>query len=242
MSATAATSADVLVVGVYLGDRPNTIEHLVEAFRSSLDWTVTQQWMALGPVSENVDVAAVTVGSVANRVPKYVLLNRMLAEVSLARYAYILVSDDDIVVPATFIDNYLALVGRHDFALAQPARTHDSFIDHPFVEQLAGLRARRTNFVEIGPLFSMRRDATRVLLPFDEDSPMGWGYDLVWPAVMSDAGLKLGIVDATPVAHNLRRSVAEYAWVQADRQRRDHLAKHPHLRPDEAFFIIDSYA
>ena len=232
----------LLVLGVYLADRPNAIDHLVAAFSSSIEWNVTQHWTALGTASLSDAVAAVTVHRADGRVPKFTLLNLMLRHVAPDDYAYVLISDDDVLLPPGFVDEYMALVRQYNFALAQPARTHDSFIDHRFVEQLDGLTARRTNFVEIGPMFSMRRDAAQLMLPFDEESPMGWGYDLVWPRVVGDAGLALGIVDATPVAHTLRRPLTEYAWQEADHKRHEYLARRPHVQPEEAFFIFDSYA
>jgi hypothetical protein len=139
------------------------------------------------------------------------------------------------------VDRYLALVERHDLALAQPARTHESYIDHAIVERLDGLAARQTRFVEIGPLFSIRADAASRLLPFDEASAMGWGYDFVWPVVIEGAGLRMGIVDATPVAHDLRKPVANYDYSTARGQMEAFLAAHPHLSKAEAFSIVEAY-
>src|SRR5439155_5541514 len=118
--------------------------------------------------------------------------------------------DDDIALPRGFLDAFLGLQGRTGLALAQPARTHDSYYDHPIVERQLGVQARRTRFVEIGPLVSMRRDAAALLLPFDERSPMGWGYDNLWPLILGRHGLGMGIIDATPVNHGLRKPTAEY--------------------------------
>lgn len=148
--------------------------------------------------------------------PKFALLNELLVAASLPDFDYVIVCDDDVLLPEAFLDRYLACVEQHDFALSQPARTHDSFTDHPFVERLDGLTARWTRFVEIGPVFCMRRDAVPLLVPFDETSPMGWGYDFVWPCILEEAGLRPGIVDATPVSHSLRKSVTRYRHGTAD--------------------------
>jgi hypothetical protein len=153
----------------------------------------------------------------------------------------VIVADDDISLPAGFLDSYLGLVERYDFALAQPARTFTSFTDHQFVTQLQGIQARETRFVEIGPLFSMRADALQVLTPFDEASPMGWGYDFVWPVVMAGAGLRMGIVDALPVAHDLRKPVSSYSHDVASAGMAALLARHPSLEKREAFSIVRSY-
>ena len=153
-----------------------------------------------------------------------------------------MVCDDDVTLPEGFLDAYLEVVAAYDFALAQPARSHDSFIDHPFVEQLNGLSARQTRFVEIGPLFSIRADAVPALVPFDEASPMGWGYDFVWPLTMERAGFKLGIVDRTPVVHSFRKPVAHYDHGIADGAMQRYLDARPHVSKTEAFSIVESYA
>jgi hypothetical protein len=136
----------------------------------------------------------------------------------------------------------MAWIGKYDFALAQPARTHDSYIDHRFVEQLDGITARQTRYVEIGPLFSMRADALPILTPFDVTTPMGWGYDFTWPLAMDAAKLKMGIVDAVPVSHKLRKPVANYLHSDADRQMKEYFTDRPHLKPEEAFYIVESFA
>ena len=232
----------VLVVGIYLQDKPNHIAPIKNEFGQSRRWQVTQRWIALGTSPIPDEVAAVTVRKVVPPGTKFALLNQLLAGSDIGAFDFIVVCDDDILLPANFLDRYLELVMRYDFALAQPARTHDSFTDHPFVEQMDGLAARWTRFVEIGPLFSLDRRAFPLLLPFDESSPMGWGYDFFWPRIIADAGLKMGIVDAAPVAHNLRKPVLYYEAETGQREMANFLAQRPHLSPDEAFFIIDSYA
>jgi len=232
----------VLVLGIYLADKENTARHVVSEMAGSQRWSVEQRWLSMGSRPVDTDLAAVTVDVIRERVPKFVLLNRLLAGTSFDDYSFIILCDDDVFLPTEFLDRYLEIALKHDFALAQPARTHDSYIDHRFVERLDGLEARRTRFVEIGPVFSVRRDAAAVILPFDEASPMGWGYDLTWPCMLADAGLKMGIVDATPVAHSLRKPVANYSWHEADAQRNAYLAAHRHLTNHEAFFIVESYA
>src|SRR4029077_2725964 len=117
-----------------------------------------------------------------------------------------------------------------------------SYTDHLFVKQLGGIVARQTRFVEIGPLFSMSAAAARLLTPFDERSPMGWGYDFVWPVVIEKAGLKMGIVDQFPVAHNLRQPVTNYVHGDSSSQMESFLSYHEHLEKHEAFRIIKSFA
>jgi len=239
---TAEASSRVLVAGVYLADRENRVAHIAAEMARSARWKVEQRWVALGESPPPPGLEALTVLRISTPTPKFALLNRILEAASLAPYDYLLVCDDDVTLPDGFLDRYLEFLGEHDLALAQPARTHESFTDHPIVEQLDGLDARRTRFVEIGPVFSIRRDAMALVLPFDEASPMGWGYDFVWPVVLEEVGKHIGIVDATPVAHDLRKPVALYDHGSANAAMKAYLASRPHLSKGEAFTILEAYA
>lgn len=232
----------ILVTGIYLLGQKNNIEHIVKSLSAVSDeWRVAQRWTAIGDGQVSEDVRDVTVESLQRGEPKFVLLNRMLSRESLGDYDYVIVCDDDITLPQGFLDNYLGLVTKYDFALAQPARTHDSYIDHRIVEQFDGLVARRTRFVEIGPLFSVRKDIYSAIFPFDETSYMGWGYDFVWPCLIERMGLRMGVVDATPVDHSMRAPVNNYNYEEADGSQSSYMEKHPHLSKHEAFRILESY-
>jgi hypothetical protein len=236
------TNGLALVVGIYLTDQPNYFLDIASELRQSTMWHVEQRWVAMGSKPAPADASEFTVDWVNALLPKFVVLNRVLRDIDLSRYEYLILCDDDIILPTGFLDAYIGWLGRYDFALAQPARTHDSFIDHPFVDRLDGLTARQTRFVEIGPLLSIRRDAFSILLPFDETSPMGWGYDFIWPCLIEQAGLKMGIIDALPVAHNLRKPTAHYSADNERKTMKEYLASHPHLSKEEAFSILESYA
>lgn len=232
----------VLVAGVYLSDKKNLVRHIAQTFANSSNWEVEQRWISLGSCRPEPDMAPFT-AEIINNVfsPKFSLLNQLLKKIDLNDFEYVIVSDDDIELPENFLDSYLALVSRHNLALAQPARTHDSYIDHRFVEQLDGIDARQTRFVEIGPLFSLHCKAYDYFLPFDEGSPMGWGNDFVWPVVAEQYNLKIGIVDAVPVTHNLRKPVAYYDYERSADAMRKYLGARPHLSRKDAFFIMESY-
>jgi hypothetical protein len=233
----------VLVTGIYLSGQKNNIEHIVKSLDGSSDgWRVTQRWTAIGDGGVPEKVLNVTVESLKIGAPKFVLLNKIFEREALDDYDYVIVCDDDIALPQGFLADYLGLVTKYDLALAQPARTHSSYIDHRIVEQFDGLLARRTRFVEIGPLFSVRKDIYSVMFPFDESSYMGWGYDFVWPCLIEKKGLHMGIVDATPVEHSMRAPVNNYNYDDADRSQSAYMSKHPHLSKHEAFRILESYA
>jgi hypothetical protein len=225
-----------------LADEPNTIPRITSELARSMEWTVLQRWQSVGTAAPPAHVAGVVSEQITELTPKFTLLNRELARHQLQDYEYVIVSDDDILLPPGFLDRFLSVARTHRLALCQPARTHDSFIDHPFVEQLDGLDARWTRFVEIGPLFAVHRSVADLILPFDESSPMGWGYDMVWPCLLERHGTRMGIVDAVPVSHSLRAPVVNYEHALADTQMTTYLSKYAHLSPEQAFTIIESYA
>lgn len=231
----------VLTVGIYFLNRETNINHISGELSSARNWVVSQRWAAIGGTVVPNHLSEFTRYTCHVPKPKFELINILLSDVTLDDYEYVLVCDDDIECERNFLDRYLVYVKRYDFALAQPARTHDSFIDHMIVERMDDVIARRTRFVEIGPLFSLRYDAYSVLLPFEESSPMGWGYDFVWPVRLEAAGLKLGIVDAVPVAHRLRKPVAHYSFNTAHDEMTNYLKERKHLTRDEAFRVMEKY-
>lgn len=233
--------ARVLILGIYLADRPNTVNHLVRAFSSARHVEVVQRWAALAGAPPDAAVAAVTVQRLDAFRPKFALLNELLVRHGWSGFDYILFCDDDIVVPRGFLDAFLSYQVHCDFALAQPARSRTSYADRKFVRAIPGVRARRTRFVEIGPLFSVRADFAPLILPFDEVSPMGWGYDFVWPVNAERAGLRLGVVDAAAVDHSLRAQASAYSSSDAGRAMAAYLQRNPHLTKQEAFTVLETF-
>jgi len=239
-AARAVPSARVLVLGVYLADRANSAEHLVERFSASPGLVVEQRWVALGGRAPDGPLGTVTVQTGSKPSPKFTLINKLLRPGDLDRFDFIVVCDDDIHVPHGFLP---ALIGHQqalDFAVAGPARTWNSHFDHAFSLRRPWLRARQTRFVECGPLVSFRQDAARFLLPFDDADAM-WGFDFVWPEVIGRHGLAMGIVDALPVDHSLRAQAAAYDKSGEQAAMTRYLAATPHLSMAEAFTVVRRY-
>jgi len=156
----------------------------------------------LGPARRELHRSrhAVTVATrPAGGAGKFANLDALLAEHPPDGYDWLLVLDDDVALPACFLDRFLVVCERFAFALAQPAHRHASHAAWPLTRRHPGV-ARRTRFVEIGPVTAFHRDVFADLLPFP-DLRMGWGLDAHWSAVAAERGLPVGIVDATPVRH-----------------------------------------
>ncbi len=229
----------VLVVGIYLADRPHAAGHILYELLGSAAHEVVQRWTALAPGGEGHCDLPSTVSIEVAPAPKFALIDTMTHDAD--DFDWVLICDDDVELPKGFLDSFLDLAERFDFALCQPARTADSYTDHAIVTCMAGLAARRTRFVEIGPLVAIRRDAVSLLLPFGDACGMGWGLDFIWPGIIDGAGLCMGIIDAVPVAHRLRRPVTGYDHEDASRAMFQLLAAHPHLSRDQAFTVLEAY-
>ena len=235
-----AFKARVLVLGVYLADRPNSVGHLIERLASTGTIEVVQRWAAVNGRSADPRVEALTVRHVAGPRPKATIVNELLEPGDLEHFDFVIVSDDDIHLPHDFLAAFLAYQQKLDFSIAQPARTWHSHFDHAFVLRRPWLLARQTHYVESGPLVSFRRDAARLLLPFDEASPL-WGLDFVWPEVMGRHGMKMGIVDCVPVDHSMRAQAVSYDKQEQDAAMKRYLATRPHLSMEAAFVVVRQY-
>lgn len=146
------------------------------------------------------------------------------------------VLDDDVELPARFLDRFLGVCEHLGLALAQPAQTLASHAAWPVTRRRPAL-ARQTRFVEIGPVTAFRRDAAAELLPFP---PLryGWGLDLHWAAVAAERGWRLGIVDATPVRHERAPVAASYRAEDAIAEARRFLAERPYLTADRVREVV----
>lgn len=214
----------VLVVGLYLSDRPNLHAHISEHFGSSEEHIVTQRWIELTEETKE---------------PKYPALNRLLFDVE--RFDYVIVSDDDIRFDVGWLDSYLAVQHELGFVLAQPARTRGSYFWYELNRQQEHMLARQTRFVEIGPLFSVARVAYPHIFPFDERSPHGFGYEFIWSYRLKAEQYRQGIIDAYPVDHSFRPHGETFDYRQAEHDMAELLGDEPHLRREECLVELFSY-
>jgi GT2 family glycosyltransferase len=139
---------------------------------------------------------------------KWENVNAALAQAPPTGADWLLVVDDDVVLPRGFLDRFLLAAERCGFQLAQPAHAFASHAAFDVTRRRPGVLARRTRFVEIGPVTAISAEATAALLPFPP-LRMGWGLDAHWGAVAADRGWAIGVVDATPIRH-LRPVAGDY--------------------------------
>lgn len=153
---------------------------------------------------------------------------------------WVLVVDDDIVLPRGFLDGLVALAETFGFDLAQPAQTLASHAAWASARRRAFAVGRHTNFVEIGPVTAFSRKIAAELLPFP-DLRMGWGLDLHWAAIAQQRGWRLGIVDALPVRHEARRVGGSYSPADATAEAQRFLADRPYVAAADAGRTLATY-
>ena len=164
---------------------------------------------------------------------KFENLNALLAARPAAGHDWLLVVDDDVVLPRGFLDRFLFLAERFDLRLAQPAHRRHSHAAWSVTRRRAGSAVRETGFVEIGPVTAFHAETFETLLPFPP-LRMGWGLDVHWAALARERGWRMGIVDAVPVLHALAPPAAAYPRDAAIAEARAFLDGRPYLPRDEA--------
>ena len=166
-------------------------------------------------------------------------LNRLAEMAPVAEGDWVLLIDDDVVLPGRFLDRLVLLAERFDLQLAQPALTRTSHTAWPVTRRRASL-LRRTRFVEMGPVVLIRRRAFEALTPFPE-AGMGWGICLHWAAVAEREGWNVGIADAVPVRHDIRPPALSYDREKAQAAARELLDAREHIGWRQADAVLASY-
>ncbi len=204
----------VLILGV---ERPQR-RALAGAIRAELERSRHEVEVHLGP---------------PGRAGKFQNLNHLLAAHPVEAYDWLLTVDDDIVLPHHFLDHLVFLAERFDFQLVQPAHRARSHAAWRVTRRRAGVVARQTPFVEIGPVTAFARTTFPALLPFP-DVRMGWGLDMCWAALAREHGWRCGVLDAVAIRHSVAPAGEAYSRAAAVAEARALLAERPHLTAAEA--------
>lgn len=173
----------VLIVGVEVPARAGQLGKIVEALSRSRH-AVESSILTMKPQGKfaNVDEAIAA------------------APRPLAAYDWLVITDDDVAVPRSFLDAYLALAQAGDLAISQPAHRFASYASYEITRRRYGSLVRSSRFIEIGPLTVLRADTFSDLIPFP---PSRWcyGIDVLWTEIAHRRGWRMGIVDAAPIRH-----------------------------------------
>jgi GT2 family glycosyltransferase len=167
---------------------------------------------------------------------KFENLNRLLAERDPSGHDepdWLLVVDDDVVLPRGFLDRFVFLCERFSLQLAQPAHRLASHAAWPQTRRRLGSVVRETRFVEIGPVTAFAHTTFPTLLPFPA-LRMGWGLDAHWGALARANGWRCGVTDAVAIAHRAAPAADEYSRAAAIDEARGFLADRPYVRAEDA--------
>ncbi|MFA5882546.1 MAG: glycosyltransferase [Acidimicrobiia bacterium] len=189
----AGVTRSVLVLCIYRARNAALVAALVDE-AASRGWDA-RLW-ALDASEPTLAEWTVGAGSGA----KFPLLNGLLHEIDLDGYDWVVVADDDFAFDHGSLADVLAVAEAAGLDLVQPAHTERSYRDNEIGVRRPLSVARRTTFVEIGPVFAVRRPWSGQVLPFPADHTMGWGLELEW-FDLERRGARLGIVDAVPLRH-----------------------------------------
>ena len=215
---------------------PRRRVHIVGVARAENAKTVARLRRELGRSHHDVALHLVAPAPGAG---KWANINAALEAAPLGGADWLLIVDDDVILPRGFLDRFLALAEAFGFALAQPAHAHASHAAWDVTRRQPGLLARRTRFVEIGPVTAISARAAQELLPFP-DLRMGWGLDARWSAQAAEHGWPLGIIDATPIRH-LRPVAASYPRDEAIAEAEAFLDGRAYVTRDEAAETVTAY-
>jgi hypothetical protein len=164
---------------------------------------------------------------------KFENLNILLAENPPDQYDWLLLVDDDVKLPRGFLDGFIFLAERFKLRLAQPAQRNRSHAAWEVTRRHPMAVARETAFVEIGPVVAFAAEAFDTLLPFPE-LRAGWGLDVHWSALALERGWTIGVIDATPITHGLRKIASSYDRRDAIEEAHRFLSGRPYTRAVDA--------
>lgn len=142
----------------------------------------------------------------------------------LSAYDWLIITDDDVALPRRFTDRYIAAARLGRLVLSQPAHRYHSYATYQITRRKLGHLIRQTQFVEIGPLTVIHREAFETLLTFPQ-SRWAYGIDVLWADQCRAKGWRMGVVDALPIRH-LRPVAATYDMNAAIEEGRTLLRRH----------------
>ncbi|TRZ81151.1 glycosyltransferase family 2 protein [bacterium] len=198
----------VLAISCYMANRPNLIEGIVksveEAKSTIVDFVVTNNTTV--PSCPAVEPY---VKYVMPRMAKGTAVKKIIEEQFRPHHDYIIVIDDDVVLPPNFFDKFFVIVKALGLVLSGAAVDKDSSIGYASNMQVDGAIVHLTQLVVFGPVTCFEKRIVSSL-PFECDSPMGWGLSWVWARICRDKRYPIGIIDSLPVQHKLRKAGGYY--------------------------------
>jgi hypothetical protein len=212
----------VTIVGVY---RRRNAEHVRRLLQPALEQGWAIGWWALDEVDPSL--RELTLGKGPGL--KLPLLSETMRRLG-SESSWTVISDDDLVFRKGDVVRFVRLCERAGIDLAQPARARGTQLSHGITVQVRCSRARRTSFIESGPLFAVGPRYRDRILPLPGDRGMGWGVEIDWYDLAHD-GCRLGIVDNIVMEH-LGETATDYDDAEIRHRMLEELVRHGHPKWD----------
>lgn len=119
---------------------------------------------------------------------------------AFAAYDFYWLVDDDVQTGPETVNALFDYVRQHDFELAQPALTLDSYYSHRVTLVCPVFRYRHTNLVEIMAPIISRRMLHRIY-PIIQHTRSGFGLDWLWCRFVTHPRRQIAIIDELQVRH-----------------------------------------
>jgi len=138
-------------------------------------------------------------------VNKYKAARQFIDDALLEKYVGFILLDEDLEITYSNLARFLDYCSAHEFQLAQPSLTSDSFFSHSQLLNAAPSGWRAVRMVEVMcPYFSS--DALRIALSTFDLSYSTWGLDHVWPRLLN---LEPVVVDEFTIKHTRPMRVSD---------------------------------
>jgi len=205
--------APVTVAGVCAIYRAANAVTLAELIREPIELGWPVHLHALDRIVPALDAWTEGVGPGA----KFDLVDGLMRSVLPGgRRGWWIIADDDVVVVRGSLSRAVALAASFDLDLAQPAHHPRSNWNYHVTVRRPLTRARRTTFVEIGPLLMLSERAVDTSTPFE--AGMGFGLEHRWA---TQGKLRLGVIDEVLIDHRRPTGIGYDAieqWAEAEQR------------------------
>jgi len=185
-------TAPITVCCIYRTRNAAVVRHLLNRIGHHAD---VRLW-ALDEVAPELE--PLTVGSGPGGRPE--LLNACAEARPIHPDSYLAVMDDDVLLLNGTVADLIVESQRAGFNLSQPGHGWSSALSLKITRSRPGIRARRTGFVEIGPLFVIDPLWRDRLFPLGAGLGMGWALQADFTA-LAVAGCEIGIIDRYRMIH-----------------------------------------
>lgn len=172
----------ILIAAVEVPGRENDLKQVIKAMSQTSRHHVTVVIQSMQPVGKFDNIALA------------------IKPYDMGDFDWLLVTDDDVRLPADFLDLLMFFALRCDLKFAQPAHRFVSYASARIIVRRFKSLVRRTQFVENGPVTLFHSSTFPEILPFPS-LRWAWGIDVLWSAIAMRKGWRMGVIDGLSLKH-----------------------------------------